>query len=62
MKPKLIITVKNGTVQNVTSNVDLEYVILDYDNLEVGEDMDLTIFSPDLIKEIDLNNLEIEQL
>jgi len=59
MKPKLIITVKNGTVQNVTSNVDLEYVILDYDNLEVGEDMDLTIFSPDLVQDVNFENIEI---
>jgi len=59
MKPKLIITVKLGTVQHITSNVDLEYVIVDYDNLECGDDVDLSILSPDLIKDVDLEKVEV---
>lgn len=32
MKPRILITVEGGIVQNVNSNCDIEVVVLDYDS------------------------------
>lgn len=37
-KPRLLIVVKGGMVQEVHSEVDMELVICDHDNIEAGDE------------------------
>lgn len=38
MKTQIVIEVKKGIVQQVASNQDIEYVLLDWDNIQEGEE------------------------
>lgn len=38
MKTKIIISVRGGVVESVKSTEEIEYCVIDHDNLESGED------------------------
>ena len=63
MIPKLVIEVRGGIVQHVTANMDLLFVIKDWDNFETDPDRsELYALSPDTIKpELELNELNFEE-
>jgi hypothetical protein len=48
MKPKVMITVQGGVIQSVNTNVDMDIVIIDYDNLKAGDKLK-DIHAPDYI-------------
>lgn len=51
--PKIIITVRDGSVENVISDVPINFVVVDYDNLERGDTEFPTEidYEPDVIAE-----------
>ena len=44
---KIMIEIKGGNLQGVTSTEPIEYLLLDYDNLEAGDSLDITFFEQD---------------
>jgi len=50
-KVKLIIQVRVGNVINVSSTQDINYVIVDYDNIDVGEEPVKDVYGQDAIFE-----------
>lgn len=42
-KPKICIVIEGGVLQSVISNQDIEYVLVDYDNVEIDENENISI-------------------
>lgn len=53
IEPKIIITIRDGSLENVISDVPIKYVLVDYDNLERGDTEFPTEinYEPDVITE-----------
>lgn len=51
--PQVIITIRDGSLENVISDVPIKYVLVDYDNLERGDTKFPTEidYEPDVIAE-----------
>lgn len=53
-KPKICIVIEGGLVQSVISNQDIEYVLVDYDNVQIDENLiensyiDINVMEQDL--------------
>lgn len=49
--PKIVIEVRGGVVENVFSNMAIEYILVDHDNiaLEDPDDFDLSPIEPDAV-------------
>lgn len=52
MKPKLILVIRDGVLESVISNTEIEYVLVDWDNIDVGDEFPTEInYKPDVIIE-----------
>ncbi len=55
MTPKIIIEIRGGTVSAVFSNTDIDFMIVDHDNLNIRDELhesyedDLCVYEPDMI-------------
>lgn len=50
MTPKIIIEVKGGMVTTVLANTPIEYVLVDWDNINQGDDINnLVVMKPDAV-------------
>jgi hypothetical protein len=50
MKPQIVIEIRGGNIITLSSNVDLDYVVVDYDNINTGE-YGIELCPPDYISD-----------
>ena len=52
MTPKLILVIKGGVLQSIISSVDIKYVLVDWDNINGGDEFPTEIdYEPDVLAE-----------
>jgi len=63
MKPKLILVIKGGVLQSVISNTEIEYVLVDWDNIDAGDDFptEVDYLSSAVAKDIDTYLLTLNE-
>ena len=58
MKPKILITMQGGTIQNISASEDMDIAIVDYDLPDHGEPALMGIYGPDyIVKDRELHEM-----